>query len=160
MEEKSDAFYRRLLILEMNHKPEEKDPKLKKKMAQEMDFAIHMAVSALHDLYERGRLCESDNSKRCVQEARKSADSVMAFVEEALVNKPGAWLPRSSAYDAYEEYCRENGRQPLGKAKFVSEMRRKGYTAVKYQGIFKYRDIAICTADFEELPEGEATPFD
>lgn len=160
VEEKSDAFYRRLLILEMNHKPEEKDPKLKKKIAQEIDFAIHMAVSALHDLYERGRLCESDNSKRCVREARKSADSVMAFVEEALINKPGAWLPRSSAYDAYEEYCRENGRQPLGKAKFVPEMRRKGYTAVKYQGIFKYRDIAIRTADFEELPEGEATPFD
>lgn len=31
VKEKSDAFYRRLLILEMNHKPEAKDPELKKR---------------------------------------------------------------------------------------------------------------------------------
>lgn len=160
VEEKSDAFYRRLLILEMNHKPKEKDPRLKKKIAQETDYAIHMAVNALHALYERGELSESENSKRCVEEARRSADSVKAFVDEMVIEKPGAWLARSSAYEAYDEYCKDNGRQPLGKAKFIPEMKRKGYPAVKYQGIFKYRDMAIREGDFEELPEGTKTPFD
>ena len=160
VEEKSDAFYRRLLILEMNHKPEAKDPKLKKKIAKETDYAIHMAVNALHELYERGEILESENSRRCVEEARRSADSVKAFVDEMVIEKPGAWLARSSAYEAYDEYCRDNGRQPLGKAKFVPEMKRKGYTAVKYQGIFKYRDMAIREGDFEELPKGAKIPFD
>lgn len=160
VEEKSDAFYRRLLILEMNHKPETKDSKLKKKIGKETDYAIHMAVNALHELYERGELSESENSRRCVEEARRSADSVKAFVDEMVIKKPGAWLARSSAYEAYDEYCKDNGRQPLGKAKFIPEMKRKGYTAVKYQGIFKYRDMAIREADFEELPEGTKTPFD
>lgn len=77
-----------------------------------------------------------------------------------VIEKPGAWLARSSAYEAYDEYCRDNGRQPLGKAKFVPEMKRKGYTAVKYQGIFKYRDMAIREGDFEELPKGAKIPFD
>ena len=83
-----------------------------------------------------------------------------AFVDEMLVPKPGTWLARSNAYEAYDEYCRDNGRQPLGKAKFIPEMKRKGYTAVKYQGIFKYRDTAIREGDFEELPEGAKIPFD
>ena len=150
----------RNVIIEINHKPNEKDPWLKKKIARETDYASAMAMQALHELYVRGELSESENSRRCVEEARRSTDSVKAFVDEMLVFKPGAWLARSSAYEAYDEYCRDNGRQPLGKAKFIQEMKRKGYAATKYQGIFKYQDMAIREDDFEELPTGTKTPFD
>ncbi|MGI6736016.1 MAG: DNA primase family protein [Anaerovoracaceae bacterium] len=160
VEEKSDAFYRRLLILEMNHKPEINDPELKKKMDQEIDYAIVMAMDALHRLYEQGALSESENSRKCVEEARKSADSVMAFISERLMEKKGIWLNRSSAYEAYEEYCKDDGRQPLGKAKFIPEMKRKGYQAVKNQGIFKYRDTALCEGEFQLLDKDADIPFE
>lgn len=151
VEEKSDAFYRRLLILEMNHKPKEKDPKLKKKIARETDYAIHMAMNALHELYRRGELSESENSRRCVEEARKSADSVMAFILDYLEEKEGAWLNRSRTYDAYEEYCKDNGRQPLGKSKFYTEMKRKGFYPKKIQGIQKFKDVAFRDTEFQEV---------
>jgi phage/plasmid-associated DNA primase len=131
----------------------------KKKLDREIDFTIVMAMDALHELYERGALIESENSRRCVEEARKSADSVMAFISERLMEKRGCWLNRSRAYEAYEEYCKDNGRQPLGKAKFIPEMKRKGYKAVKNQGIFKYKDTALCEEEFHPIAEDADVPF-
>ena len=56
LEDKSDAFYRRLLILDMNRvvKSGEKDLHLKEKVQAESDYAIHMAMIALKNLYEQG----------------------------------------------------------------------------------------------------------
>ena len=58
LEDKSDAFYRRLLVLDMNQMipRDEKDIRLKEKIKAEADYAIHMAVTALKDVYERGEL--------------------------------------------------------------------------------------------------------
>ena len=52
LENKSDAFYRRLLILDMNRvvKSGEKDLHLKEKVQAESDYAIHMAMIALKNL--------------------------------------------------------------------------------------------------------------
>lgn len=159
VEEKSDAFYRRLLILEMNHKPAVRDPQLKKKIAGEMDFVIAMAMQALQRLYQTGAFIESENSRKCVEEARKSADSVMAFICDRLEQREDAWLDRSSTYEAYDEYCRDNGRQPLGKSKFYTEMKRKGFQPRKVQGIQKFKGIVIREPEFEAAGEQE-TPFD
>ena len=159
VEEKSDAFYRRILILEMNHKPAARDPQLKKKMAGEMDFAIAMAMQALHCLYQNGALTESENSRKCVEEARKSADSVMAFLCDMITPQEDSWLERSRTYDAYSSYCQDNGRLPLGKAKFYAEMKRKGYLPRKIQGIQKFKGIAIREPEFEAVGRKE-TPFD
>lgn len=159
VEEKSDAFYRRLLILEMNHKPAVRDPQLKKKIAGEMDFVIAMAMQALQRLYQTGAFTESENSRKCVEEARKSADSVMAFICDRLEQREDAWLDRSSTYEAYDEYCRDNGRQPLGKSKFYTEMKRKGFQPRKVQGIQKFKGIVIREPEFEAAGEQE-TPFD
>lgn len=159
VEEKSDAFYRRLLILEMNHKPARRDPQLKSRINKEIDYAIMLAMDALHNMYEMGELAESSNSKRCVEEARKSADSVMAFISDRLQMQEGSWLPRSRAYDAYEDYCKDNGRQPLGKARFLPEMKRKGYVAVKHHGNYEYRDLALQEEPFEPLVDYVPPPF-
>ena len=83
LEDKSDAFYRRLLVLDMNQMipRDEKDIRLKEKIKEEADYAIHMAVTALKNVYERGELIESEHSKGCVQELRRASDSVCAFLD-------------------------------------------------------------------------------
>ena len=65
LEDKSDTFYRRLLILDMNRvvKSGEKDLHLKEKVQAESDYAIHMAMIALKKLYEQGKFTESEHSK-------------------------------------------------------------------------------------------------
>ena len=72
LENKSDAFYRRLLILDMNRvvKSGEKDLHLKEKVQAESDYAIHMAMIALKNLYEQRRL---EEQKRFEEQERARA---------------------------------------------------------------------------------------
>lgn len=112
LEDKSDAFYRRLLILDMNQvvKSGEKDLHLKEKVQEEFDYAIHMAMIALKGLYQRGHFTESERSKSCVREIQRASDSICAFVDEMLVREQGKRLKRSQVFNMYEEYCKENVR--------------------------------------------------
>lgn len=65
LEDKSDAFYRRLLILDMNRvvKSGEKDLHLKEKVQAESDYAIHMAMIAL-------KICTNRESSRRANTAK------------------------------------------------------------------------------------------
>lgn len=162
LEDKSDAFYRRLLVLDMNQMipRDEKDIRLKEKIKAEADYAIHMAVTALKDVYERGELIESEHSKECVRELRRLSDSVCAFLEDKLVKEKGKRLKRSDVFRMYEEYCEDNGRQGHAKSGFFKNMEGKGFQARKYNGDYCYQDIAIREEDFQPLEAGEKTPFD
>ena len=81
LEDKSDAFYRRLLVFDMNQMipGEERDIRLKEKIKAEADYAIHMAVIALKDVYERGSYIESEHSKECVRELRRASDECLCI---------------------------------------------------------------------------------
>ena len=97
-----------------------------------MDYAIHMTVTALKDVYERGELIESEHSKECVRELRKASDSVCAFLDEKLVQAEGKRMKRSEVYRMYEEYCKDNDRQgTIGKSGFFKSMEGKGYQVRK-----------------------------
>ena len=135
LEDKSDAFYRRLLILDMNRvvKSGEKDLHLKEKVQAESDYAIHMAMIALKNLYEQGKFTESEHSKECVREVQRTSDSICAFIDESLVRAKGKRLKRSEVFHMYEEYCKENGRQGHGKSNFFRNMTDKEFCAEKTQ---------------------------
>ena len=139
---------------------DEKDIRLKEKIKAEADYAIHMAVTALKDVYERGELIESEHSKECVRELRRASDSVCAFLDEKLVQAEGKRMKRSEVYRMYEEYCKDNDRQGHGKSGFFKSMEGKGYQVRKYNGEYCYLDIAIREEDFHPLEAGEKSPFD
>ena len=162
LEDKSDAFYRRLLILDMNRvvKSAEKDLHLKEKVQAESDYAIHMAMIALKNLYEQGKFTESEHSKECVREVQRTSDSICAFIDESLVRAKGKRLKRSEVFHMYEEYCKENGRQGHGKSNFFRNMTDKGFLLKQYNGEFYYQDIAVKEEDFCPVDLEERIPFE
>ena len=162
LEDKSDAFYRRLLILDMNRvvKSGEKDLHLKEKVQAESDYAIHMAMIALKNLYEQGKFTESEHSKECVREVQRTSDSICAFIDESLVRAKGKRLKRSEVFHMYEEYCKENGRQGHGKSNFFRNMTDKGFLLKQYNGEFYYQDIAVKEEDFCPVDPEERIPFE
>ena len=162
LEDKSDAFYRRLLILDMNQQVRagDKDMHLKEKVQEESDYAIHMAMKALKGLYERGMFTESAHSKECVKDIQKSSDSVCAFIEDVLVVSEGKRIKRSETFNRYEEYCKDNGRQGHGKSNFFKLMTDKGYRLKKYNGEYYYQDTAFAEDGFQPVGIDETVPFD
>ena len=162
LEGKSDAFYRRLLILDMNRvvKSGEKDLHLKEKVQEEADYAIHMAMVALKSLYKRGYFTESEHSKACVREVQRSSDSICAFTDEMLVRVKGKRLKRSEVFQMYEDYCRENGRQGHGKANFFKNMTEKGFLLKQYNGEFYYQDVSVKEEEFHPVSLDDRVPFE
>lgn len=138
LDEKSNAFYRRLLILEMNVKPAKIDLRLDEKLQSEVQFSIFMAVRWLHEMYEKGRIPESENSKRLVNELYKDADSVKAWLEDCMKPAAGARCSRAAVYDLYDKYCEENDRQAIGRAKFYKNLVDKGYKEGRDKKIGRY----------------------
>lgn len=156
LEEKSDAFYRRLLVLEMDHvvTTDKKDTRLKEKLRKETGYAIRMAVKAVEGLYEKGRFTESERSRMLVTEIQKASDSVKAFIEDMLDREKDGRIRNTKMYEYYCDYCADNGRQPLGKKRFFGTMRTKGYCSSKSNGIWYFNGVALKETEFEPAAEG------
>lgn len=163
LDDKTNAYYRRLLVLDMNKSiPEsKKDSQQKEKICIESDYAIHMAVQALQNLYTEQRFIEIAHSKACIETLYRSTDSVKAFTEEILYHKSGEKMKCSEVYQMYEDYCEENGRTPHGKARFWKYMADKGYTFKRYSDeTFYFKDTAPKETEFKEVDDTLEIPFE
>lgn len=162
LDDKTNAYYRRLLVLDMNHTiPEsEKDIMLKEKICQETDYAIHMGVAALKQLYADNHFCESRHSQECIEELYRSADSVKAFLDEKVCRQNGRKLKRSDIYKFYTEFCEENDRQAHGKSVFFRMMADKGYIIKRNSDGFYYDNLSMKEDDFIKVDDTEGIPFE
>lgn len=163
LDDKTNAYYRRLLVLDINRTipEEEKDSQLKEKMCRESDYAIHMAMLALKQLYTDNHFTESKHSKECIANLYRSADSVKAFTDDMLCHKSGEKMKRSDVYKMYEEYCEDNGRTPHGKSRFWEYMADKGFVIKRYSdGAYYFKDTTVQESDFEAIDDTIANPFE
>ena len=172
LDEKSDAFYRRLLILRMTHKtaPDKRDTHLREKLAEEWQFILYHSLIGLKRLFAQGHFTESRGCSEAIRELRHRADNVQAFMEDCIGDAPGKRVMRSVVFEAYENYCRENKRQSCGKGRFFERL-NEVYQLKKYatEG-FCYQDIQLfepgeCKKvtddqEFLKLEPDEVTPFD
>lgn len=123
--EKTNAFYRRMLILKMDHAPEAIDPDLYNKLEAEIPHLITRAVNAIYDsdgLIERSKNCEE-----AVLTARKDSDTVEAFISDRCENGEKYRVDRSELYRVYKNYCTLEERQPLTNRNFYKELEKRGY---------------------------------
>lgn len=141
--EKSNGFYRRLLILTMNNAPAEVDADLFNKLNKELDWWIDESVKALCRMYQAGYITESKTSKDAVEQLRCDSDSVEAFLRDCTTYDHGSRVKRISLFYAYEDYCRKQDRTPLKKKGFFQSMRVKGYPEFKTNGDNCFRGIKL-----------------
>ena len=145
LDEKSNAFYRRLLILSMEHKPseEEKDLELSDKLHAELGYSVWRAVGALKKLYKDGKFVESAGCRSQVEDLYRAADTVKAFADECLEPAPGKRMARTMIYDSYKEYCDSYGRKPHSPMIFYRSLAEKGYAEGRGKDGRFFKDIAL-----------------
>ena len=171
--EKTNGFYRRLLVLPMNRVPEQKNPNLVEELMQEIDSFIHLSVEAVERMYERRILVSSADSERAVTQLRMDSDTVQAFLMEGCILDKTGRMERTELYKRYEQYCEETDRQSLTKNNFYKSLRVKGYPEITINGYRYFKCISdkktalnlhLKTAldGFVSMPEGyqETLPFD
>ena len=171
--EKTNGFYRRLLVLPMNRVPERKNPNLLNELLQEIDYFVWLSVQALERMYEKEIIVASAESEKTVAQLRMDSDTVQAFLVEACVLDEGSRSERTELYSRYEKYCEDTDRQSLTKNNFYKSLRVKGYKDFKTGGYRYFKGISdeknsptpapkTAPDGFIEIPEGyqEELPFD
>lgn len=143
--EKTNGFYRRLLILTMNRIPENKEPDFFDRLSADIDDFIRISVKALERMYESGRIVESPGSVEAVKRLRCDSDTVEAFLSariERVPDSPDSRIKKLDLYRDYEAYCQDMERQALTKQNFYRSMRTKGVGELKDKtGAERFRGV-------------------
>lgn len=133
-DDKTDAYYRRLLILEIRKKAKHFDD-LEARLFEDRQNFFRMILEALNRMYSTGFLFESDNSKRLVHDLYVDSDTVFAFLEDKTRKaETSASVSRKRVYEAYTDYCSYEGRTSLTAHKFREELENRGYIFCKVNG--------------------------
>lgn len=130
LSDKTNALYRRMMILKMDHIPEEIDPDLLNKLKTEIPNIITKVVEALYDASiteEANIINESTQSKKAVNEARKNSDTVEAFLSDRCEIGDDFKIGRSEIYGYYCNYCDNEGRKSVTKNTFYKQLRNRGF---------------------------------
>ena len=155
-----NGFFRRLLLHPMNRQPKEDRSDLLEVLAAELPHFIHLCMQALLRMYERGHIQESQRSKNMVEEMRKDADTVYAFLRDRTDHIHGARTERSALYRAFTAYCYEMERKALGRNTFFKEVGARIGEPLASNGIRFFPDRALKNAPVDAglLPIIDASP--
>lgn len=170
--ERTNGFYRRLLILRMDKMPEVPDVTLYSRLEQEIHYFIKLCVDALCGMYKRGLITVSENSQKAVKQMRKDSDVVQAWLDDNCELVKDAKMERVAAYKDFEKYCEDEDRQTLTRNNFFAVLRNKNFAerrgkAERYFVGFTFKSDELLTAEAEKndgfiqiaYNSGEDIPF-
>lgn len=157
--EKTNGFYRRLLILTMNRAPEKRDSSLASELSKQIDYLLHISMQALMRMYKSGAILNSKNSQSSIKQLNKDSDTIAAFLDdECDLDKKDKKILRNDLYCAYDEYCKQYERQSHTKNIFYKALRNKGYNEVRTANGRYFKGI-ILADKFIDVDDESEVPF-
>lgn len=154
--ENTCAFYRRLLVIPLNKKPDKVNPNLLNELLPEIEGFIHLCMDALNRMYERGEILESEESKNATYALRLFSDSVEAFLNDKTTKSKDGKILAKDLHSAYKDYCTENELQPLFKQNFFKACDAKGFSHADGRNI---KGLTWKRPDFEIIGNSDELPF-
>lgn len=152
LDEKSNAFFKRLIIISMNNPPEQVDRSLNAKLEKDVSYIIHRAVEGLSEFYHNNSITESESSTKLVQALYNASDSVSGFIDEELTKDIDSKINTTRLHEEYLQYCEKNERTPLTIQNFYRNLEGKGYAKCKTNGVFYFKGLALKQNDFAPAP--------
>ncbi len=123
--DKSEGFYRRLIILRFKHAvPEDKkDPDLMEKFRAEADGIFLFALAGLKRLMNQNfKFSETETNRAELQRYREESNSVLSFVKDCCEIDTAAEAVRIEIYNQYKSYCEKCGMNPYSQKSFNNEL--------------------------------------
>ncbi|MBL8610222.1 MAG: hypothetical protein JNL38_22995, partial [Myxococcales bacterium] len=118
---------------------EERDPELVDKLLAELPGILAWAVRGCL-AWQRSGLGDPPEVTRATANYREEADPLREFCDGWLVFGPDERAARKHIRAAYEEYCRDDGAEPLGARRFADGLRRRGVTDTSVRAGMKVLD--------------------
>lgn len=131
LDERNNAVFRRLLILRMDNIPKHPDIALFSKLEKELPYYIKLTMEALHRVYERGYILESEHSKNEVKQMKKDSDVTESWICDCCDIGVDLKMERTDAFNSFQKYCESEERTPLTKNGFFKALRSKKFIESK-----------------------------
>lgn len=128
LEEKSDAFYKRMRILYMNNELHLNDEYVNDLCSEE---SIEEIIPYLLSLLPVKAIPRTKQSNKMVESLRQDSDSIHAFIMRKCVVDPKARISKDTLYTAYAQFCVSSGRESHKKHNFIRTLRANGFTEVR-----------------------------
>ncbi|MDU5461176.1 phage/plasmid primase, P4 family [Anaerococcus vaginalis] len=151
IDEKSNAYYRRLLILKINKKAEYiKD--IVNKLNDEIKFILPELVKRLKKIMDNDNvIIESSKSKEDKNQLRRDTDPIENFIYKCLVPYEGSKCERKYIYEFYKNFCNVNGRKSVNNSSFYNELENRNIIPVKIQGFWCYKDYGLRISEGQKI---------
>ncbi|HIY02401.1 MAG TPA: hypothetical protein IAA26_11240 [Candidatus Blautia faecipullorum] len=159
LDEKSNALFERIILIEMNNRPESPDRQLEDKLRAEIPYIINLALKELKDLFANNTLYESNRSRELVAELYGDSDSVQAFIQERMERDISKSIKSTELHNLYKTYCEETEREPLSRTRFYANLKNKGYGKKTVHGDEYFVGLAE-KEDFMEIDGAQELPFE
>ena len=124
LEEKSNAFYKRMRVLMMNN-----ELFLNNEYVDELcsDESVEEVIPYLLSLLPLTEIPRTAMSDSCVESLRQDSDSIHAFLSTYCDDDPDSTISKNEIYQKYSDFCIGSGRESHKKHKFMRYMRSLGY---------------------------------
>jgi putative DNA primase/helicase len=134
----SDGLFRRIKIIRFPPLPEDqRDPKLKDAISQEAAGILNWAIEGLLRLSNRGEFLIPQTVEDETNQFQTASDNAAEFVADKCVTDPSYQEQASKLYQAYKDWCIQNGCTPLSSTIVVEDWRRLGFRR-KESGGYRY----------------------
>lgn len=159
LDEKSNALFERIILIEMDNRPEAPDRQLEDKLREEIPYIIGQALKELKQLFNDNALHESERSRELVAELYADSDSVQAFIQERMARDISKSIKSTELHELYKQYCEETEREPLSRTKFYANLKNKGYGKKVVHGNEYFVGLAEKEEGFIEVDASQELPF-
>jgi putative DNA primase/helicase len=129
--DKSDGFYRRLIIIPFNKKFKGSaiDVDLSEKLKLEADGIFMFALKGLQRLNLQKGFTKSIEVDNKIEEYKAESNPVFQFITDNYVinNDENKYILSNGLYEHYVVWCKSNGYKPLNNVNFGKELKRLNY---------------------------------
>lgn len=142
LEEKSNAFYKRMRILAMTRELFLNDAYVNDLCSDE---SIEDVIPHLLSMLPLKVIPSTKNSDKLVASLRQDSDSIHAFIDSECSFGSKKFVSKKGFYEEYIKFCVDRGREAHKKHSFMRYMRAEGYKEARHpqSRVSCWRGIAI-----------------
>ena len=128
LEEKSNAFYKRMRVLFMNN-----ELFLNNEYVDDLcsDESIEEVIPYLLSLLPLKEIPRTKMSDSCVEALRQDSDSIHAFIKSECELGEDLCISKDVLFQSYADFCVTNGRESHKKQGFMRAMRSNGFIEIR-----------------------------
>lgn len=126
LEEKSNAFYKRMRILYMNN-----ELFLNNKYVEALVDSVEEVIPYLLTQLPVTEIPRTKKSNQLVEALRGDSDSIHAFITKKCKRGEDETVSKQVFYEQYVQFCIDNGREAHKKHSFMRAMRSQGFIEIR-----------------------------